>query len=240
MKDLIEFTIEIDRSENVEQLWKALSDYLLSYDITQIFYRHIPLVAKEIFDREYIYSQNLPNSLNERYINEKFYESDVLRIIISSQIQPYNWLDGNLLGTVKVSQTMFENILMNSMRNEILLLPVYGASSRSGYFCLGVKKLRVEITESALRVCQIACNYAHIKFSQYLTDKEKLVGTLSYRELEIIHWVAKGKSNSVIADIMGISRHTVDSYLRRIFTKMKSTDRTTAALKALSMGLITS
>ena len=52
------------------------------------------------------------------------------------------------------------------------------------------------------------------------------------------NWVAKGKSNSVIADIIGISPNTVDTYLRRIFEKLEVSDRVTAALRGLAIGLI--
>ena len=50
--------------------------------------------------------------------------------------------------------------------------------------------------------------------------------------------MAQGKSNGVIADILSISPGTVDTYLRRIFEKLDVTDRTSAAVKGVSMGLI--
>ena len=61
---------------------------------------------------------------------------------------------------------------------------------------------------------------------------------LSLREVEILRWVAQGKSNGVIADILSISPGTVDTYLRRIFEKLDVADRTSAAVKGVSMGLI--
>jgi DNA-binding CsgD family transcriptional regulator len=62
--------------------------------------------------------------------------------------------------------------------------------------------------------------------------------SLSGREVEILRWVAQGKSNGVIADILQISLGTVDTYLRRVFEKLDVTDRTSAAVKGVSMGLI--
>lgn len=61
---------------------------------------------------------------------------------------------------------------------------------------------------------------------------------LTPREREILDWIAKGKSNAVIAQILGISRHTVDTYNRRIFKKLGTADRTTAAIKAMQAGLV--
>jgi DNA-binding CsgD family transcriptional regulator len=61
---------------------------------------------------------------------------------------------------------------------------------------------------------------------------------LSARELEILRWVAQGKSNVVIADILQISSGTVDTYLRRVFEKLNVADRTSAAVKGVGLGLI--
>ena len=39
--------------------------------------------------------------------------------------------------------------------------------------------------------------------------------------------------------IMGVSAHTVDAYLRRIFLKLGTTDRVTAAIRGVGSGIIT-
>ncbi len=61
---------------------------------------------------------------------------------------------------------------------------------------------------------------------------------LSPRELEILHWAARGKSNPDIATIIGISPATVDTYMRRVFQKFGSNDRTVACLRAQELGFI--
>ncbi|PRY21266.1 DNA-binding CsgD family transcriptional regulator [Aliiruegeria haliotis] len=61
---------------------------------------------------------------------------------------------------------------------------------------------------------------------------------LSARQKEILSWVALGKSNSVVASILGISPHTVDTHLRRAFERLGTTDRTVAAIKGINAGLI--
>ncbi|GEM_PF-1491924 len=61
---------------------------------------------------------------------------------------------------------------------------------------------------------------------------------LSEREREIIFWVTRGKSNSVIGSILGISPSTVDTYMRRIFRKLDVADRTSAAMRAVAIGAV--
>jgi LuxR family transcriptional regulator/LuxR family quorum-sensing system transcriptional regulator CciR len=50
--------------------------------------------------------------------------------------------------------------------------------------------------------------------------------------------MARGKSNSVIADIIGVSSNTVDTHVRRIFVKLQVRDRVSAAVIATGQGLI--
>jgi DNA-binding CsgD family transcriptional regulator len=58
---------------------------------------------------------------------------------------------------------------------------------------------------------------------------------LSPRETEVMAWVARGKSNSVIADILGISSHTVDAHLRRAYSKLGVYERVSATVRYLRL-----
>lgn len=61
---------------------------------------------------------------------------------------------------------------------------------------------------------------------------------LTPREREMLEWAAQGKSNGVIASILGISEKTVEFHFKSIFTKLDVSSRTTAVLKAVHMRLI--
>jgi LuxR family quorum-sensing system transcriptional regulator CciR len=50
--------------------------------------------------------------------------------------------------------------------------------------------------------------------------------------------VARGKSNALIGEILGISGATVDAHLRRIFLKLGVFDRISAAVRGIGIGLI--
>ncbi len=54
---------------------------------------------------------------------------------------------------------------------------------------------------------------------------------LSARELEIIDWVKKGKTDSEIAMILYISQNTVKSHLKHVFEKLDVTRRAQAVAK---------
>lgn len=61
---------------------------------------------------------------------------------------------------------------------------------------------------------------------------------ITSRQLEVLHLLAKGYSNSKIAQLLFISEHTVKSHLKQIFQKLASDNRVNCINKAQQLGLI--
>ncbi len=55
---------------------------------------------------------------------------------------------------------------------------------------------------------------------------------LNDREIEALTWVARGKTSAQIADIIGLSKRTVDFHLDNARIKLDAATRTQAAIKA--------
>ena len=58
---------------------------------------------------------------------------------------------------------------------------------------------------------------------------------LTPRETEVLSWVAKGKTNRDIADILGMSHRTVNKHLEHVFEKLGVETRSAAAAVAVSL-----
>ena len=56
---------------------------------------------------------------------------------------------------------------------------------------------------------------------------------LTQREAEVLAWIAKGKANRDIADILGLSARTVNKHLEQIYMKLGVENRASAAIKAV-------
>ncbi len=55
---------------------------------------------------------------------------------------------------------------------------------------------------------------------------------LTLRESEVLLWIAKGKSNRDIGEILGLSSRTVNKHLEQIYVKLGVENRASAAVKA--------
>jgi DNA-binding NarL/FixJ family response regulator len=68
-----------------------------------------------------------------------------------------------------------------------------------------------------------------------LEQKEEAVesndmrGRLTRRQIEVLSWVARGKTNAEIARILSLKTKTIGKYLERIFPKLGVENRTAAA-----------
>lgn len=68
------------------------------------------------------------------------------------------------------------------------------------------------------------------------TPTDDLMATLTRREREVLGWVAAGKTNAQIGEILGTMRRTIAKHLERIYEKLGVETRTAAAMRAVKQG----
>ena len=62
--------------------------------------------------------------------------------------------------------------------------------------------------------------------------------SLTPREIEVLHLLAGGASNKIVAHKLGISDHTVKFHVTSILTKLNAGSRTEAVTLGVRMGLV--
>ena len=117
-------------------------------------------------------------------------------------------------------------------------LPCYGPNGRNAVVGLGRMNTKTDASADHLALLHFAAQAAHLRICALFTEETPREKHLSAREKEILDWVARGKSNGVIAEILKIAPGTVDTYMRRIYEKLEVSDRTSAAVKGVGLGLI--
>lgn len=78
----------------------------------------------------------------------------------------------------------------------------------------------------------------HLNMMSFAAPHTPPPPTLSPRESEVLKWVAEGKSNWAIGEILNISEHGVDFHMRNILRKLDADTRISAVVKAIHCGLI--
>lgn len=62
--------------------------------------------------------------------------------------------------------------------------------------------------------------------------------TLSKREIEVLGLVSKGFSFPEIADLLGVSKHTIRTHVRRMYQKLEVSSKGAAVYEAVNLGII--
>jgi|GEM_PF-1685720 len=119
-----------------------------------------------------------------------------------------------------------------------LVVPGHGPNGRNACFVMRFSACVGSFSRQDIRILKLACQAVHEHICVLRQDSRKNQVRLTRREREVMSWVARGKSNRDIATIVGISPHTVNGYLRRIYLKTGTNDRTTATLRVLGDSLI--
>ena len=97
------------------------------------------------------------------------------------------------------------------------------------------RSVRFILDRAGRQLCfQVICREPNL-ICVLLEQKEEAVesndmrGRLTQRQIEVLSWVARGKTNAEIARILSLKTKTIGKYLERIFPKLGVENRTAAA-----------
>ncbi|TWO73216.1 LuxR family transcriptional regulator [Caenimonas sedimenti] len=123
-----------------------------------------------------------------------------------------------------------------------LSVPVHESGSIASMLSLGRDKPFESDSEREVVMAggSVLANCAHVVIKRVLFPAfaAQLRARLTKRELECLQWIAQGKSNTVIADILRISENAVEYHLKSLFPKLKVSTRVQAAIVAVEMSLV--
>jgi two-component system, NarL family, nitrate/nitrite response regulator NarL len=100
--------------------------------------------------------------------------------------------------------------------------------------------LCAEILVQSIRLVLLGEGFMSTEYVHRLLEREPPVSMpdLTAREIEIIRFVAEGRSNKTIAGWLNLSEPSVKVQIRRLLRKLGATNRTQAAIWAMERGLI--
>lgn len=178
-----------------------------------------------------------PEDWVAHYQDADYFDDDPIMLHALSATLPFHWYDVERDGALSPHQKQFFEDLHAAGFTDGLGVPVFGPFATAGFFGMGIRSGRLGLSPSKIREIQFICHQVHNRAFELRRGESPPV--LSEREREVMRWAARGKSNGVIAEIMGVSTHTVDTMMRRIFAKLGVSSRVSAVLKAVGSGLVT-
>lgn len=235
---LEEFAREIDHVERVRDLWFLAIRYFQAQGVQRMSYQHMPPPGAPDAEQIRLATEGFPAEWVQRYVSERLCRIDPFALFSQQKAEPFFWSDIGRLKTISAEEKRYLDMLEAADLGDGLGIQVFGPNGRNGYCGLGLDASAPRISSLKIKEFQWVCQLAHLKYCAIIVPRLSKSPSLSAREAEVLAWVARGKSNGVIADILGLSPHTVDAYLRRIYLKLGVVDRMSAALRGMGVGLI--
>jgi LuxR family transcriptional regulator/LuxR family quorum-sensing system transcriptional regulator CciR len=235
--DLVTVINELQRRPTFAALTQGLQSALDMVGVKRFSYHHQP--PPGAFDRASclnVFAIGFPDDWVETYQEEELYKHDPIPKRAAASTRPFFWSECTAEPGSKAAEYLGR--LYEACLGDGLAVPVCGPHGRNGYVGLGCAEGRCPWTADQRIFMHYVSQAGHLRYCELLTQKLPSATVLSERENEILRWIAQGKSNAVIADILELSPNTVDTYTRRIFKKLKVVDRVTASLRGFALGFL--
>lgn len=226
---------EITRARGVEQLRLAIMNALAGIGFHAAYF-----VAPVSVDRQVgrqLFNIGFPDSWERRY-RERFRTVDPLPDFALRFDRAFRWSDIVTLPDLTADERRYVRLMARYSRLDGVGVGCFGPQARCGFMAAGRPADSDALRYTNLLRVQTIGQMSFLRYAELVRPFDTDAPGLSRREMDVMRWLAGGKSNSVIAEILGIQKSSVDVYVRRIFTKLGVSDRTTASVRALALGLI--
>jgi LuxR family quorum sensing-dependent transcriptional regulator len=190
--------------------------------------------------RDGVVFNNRPAEYIDHYVEKNYVASDPVIAELRRNLDPFSWSD------IRSSRNLkkFEMDIMDEAREfgarDGFLIPIFTLSgSVSVFSACGLEPDLSQRARSALEMIGIYSHHALRRALVRRQREETLHTPLTPREREIMQWVAMGKTDEEIADILSLTTRTVTYHVENAKQKLDAYRRTYAVVQAIRTGEVT-
>jgi LuxR family transcriptional activator of conjugal transfer of Ti plasmids len=231
------FIDRLSTASNSDALRDAMSQAAAGLDLSCFAYLSMPDKTGGLAGL----ISDYPSAWTTHYLQSHYERFDPVIIQALSNPEPFEWGLGVGSLAPSKSQELFEEAARFGIRHGFTI-PIHNNSGPVAAVTFAADERRPQfertISEHA-RVLQLMAMYFHAHAQRRIGSNRPIAGaSLSPREAECLEWAAQGKSAWEIGTILGISRHTVATYLENAKTKLGVRTIVQAVARATASKLI--
>lgn len=236
--DFGDFIEKTNNATSAVSAFKILEDALSSIGIDKVLYSLMTDFPDLGQNAGHGIFRNYPESWMSYYVENDYENTDPVRQYLVQYDNTFLWDDLNKRMPLNKKQ----KLLMNQAREAGLTTGVGLGIHCPNYSVVGMgfaSTEKIAISPNQLSMIRALSQQFHTVYtSLHLLDQKEFV-TLSQREKDILSWIAEGKTNWEISQILGITPRSVKQSRERIYKKLNCNNAILAVTKALSQNLIT-
>lgn len=237
--EAFDFIDEVNLAVTRGEIVQRLGDHLGRYGFTDFLITHMPPPQ---FDLEsHVILSGWSQEWYEYYITKKLYRVDPMAKYTRETVDPFFWDEVPRESDEDPASELVMNQASEHGLKEGFSVPIYSSSGEQTCITMGGGNLDIPPRgRNAIHLVSIySCHRAQqlgSPFSGSFASRKTYV--LSGRERECLRWVARGKTDWEVGEILKISEHTANAHVRRAMHKLDAYTRTQAVVLALSNGEI--
>ncbi|MEM8851377.1 MAG: LuxR family transcriptional regulator [Pseudomonadota bacterium] len=226
----------VDAARDPGDLWHCAVDLLTAEGAATLCYHNYPRPSAE--SDPFVALDGWPDSLSRRYLEEGLWRIDPIHRLARSSVSLVSWADLYSQTDITPAQSkLMSEVEKVGLRGGIAF-QMAGPRLRSGVISIGFHVPVQQLPPLTIRRLQVISQTCHLRLCTLTPERDGPVPQLSPRERDIVDLIVMGASNKAIARDLGVSPHTVDTLIRRLFAKLGVSDRTSAAIFAIGAGMV--
>ncbi len=202
-----------------------------------------PLGVRALFSRshstagagnEYVYARISPAGWEAIYDEKRLYGADFLSRVIRKRSAPFRWSD---IEFVTEAEREINEIVRDFNIDDGIAVPVHGPGGYVGVTSIAFEQL-AEISPAERAAIAAATLVLHLQMMELSPERGRQGPSLSRRERDCMAFVAEGKSDWEISELLGVAETTVLSHVQNAKRKLGAKTRSHAVALCLLSGLI--
>ncbi len=233
---VFDFIEKLESLASADGTWSAFLNFAQGFGFTHGGLADMPGPHERIEDTTLCLSW--PEGWRERYFEQNYIGEDPANLHLVRSNEPYTWAE--MLGfncyTRRQRRIVSEASEFGLLSG--LIVPLPGLSSGPALVTIAGGKLQLPPIDRAQ--IHLAAIYAHARIRMLSGRKRSFPEAphLSPRERECLQWVAVGKTDWEISEILSISEKTANTHIERVKRKYGVATRTQAVVHGLRTGAI--
>jgi LuxR family quorum sensing-dependent transcriptional regulator len=236
-KRALDFVQRLQKLTSYEEICRHIMDELEWFGFSCVTSMSIPGPGNKLKDG--ILLNNRPDEYVDRYAEKNYVIHDPVVKELRRNMNPYSWGDVREGRDLKKSERTIIDEAREFGARDGFIVPIVNLSGSVSIFC--PCGLDPDLSPRARAAVEIIGIYSHHALMRALVQRqrEEVVHTpLTPRERDIMQWVAVGKTDDEIADILSIGTTTVTSHVENAKQKLDAFRRTYAVVQAIRLGEI--
>ena len=236
---LEDFIVQSNQAQSCEDVFGLFKQHLNGHGYDQIVYSLLTDHLSLGLNAQHGIFSTYPNDWLEHYQTQEYHLTDPVFRKGYTASAPFLWADLSKTPELSAEAQKVMNEAQDAKLYNGIGIPIRGTFFETAGFGIASTEKDIETNANTLCVLHFLSMQFHTVVTSHLSkiEKDKLV-KLTKREQDILLWAAEGKSDSIIAEILGIRHPTVRFHFKNIFEKLEANERTLAVVKAIRLGLI--